>query len=80
MASAAQTTGGLLEVRVHPVPGDHRFVVQLRYGHRRGWCGEDGDDREQIYVVFHRTEIRSQAMLRTNCERAYRRVTDEAAR
>ena len=68
-----------LQASTIPAPND-RFFVMLSYGHPRRYCGEDGDSRESVRVVFLPTEVRGDAMRRTNCQRLYEPVTDAAAR
>jgi hypothetical protein len=60
-----------LEVGVQLLADDRSFRVELRYGHRRGYCGELGDDREQVTVGFGQIRVSGYATLRTNCQRVY---------
>lgn len=65
-----------LEVGRYDLPGDRPFSVKLRYGLPRGYCGEVGDDREQVTIGFGRAQADGYATQRTNCQRIYRNIRE----
>lgn len=69
-----------LTVGVQEVPDDQRLTVRILYGHDRTYCGEAGDNREEIRIAFGAAGASAYAMRRTNCQRVYENVMDAAAR
>jgi hypothetical protein len=63
-----------LEVGVQVLAADRSLRVKLRYGRRRGYCGEMGDDREQVNIGFGQTRVSGYATQRTNCQLIYTNI------
>lgn len=60
-----------LAVAVRTVAPHEQLVVLLRFGYRRGYCADVGDDRPKLDLSFRPGEVTAQAEDRTNCGTGY---------
>jgi hypothetical protein len=48
--------------------GDDRLRVDIRFGYRRGYCADQGeDDRPLLSIAFRRSRVTARYLDRTNC-------------
>lgn len=57
----------LQSLRVSMGGGRDYLHADLRFGHRRGYCGDEGDDRPRLILIFRRDRVTASADDRTNC-------------
>jgi hypothetical protein len=56
-----------LKVEVRAARPHDQLIIDLRFGHRRGYCADIGDDRPKLSVSFRRNDVTASAEDRANC-------------